>query len=197
MPHAGAHDGCATYLASMAARGARLGARARPIERPAGASPGHDRHRGCRRPALAGPRARARPRSLAARSRRSSSSSTLLVLAISGLRGGVGRRVADREPDPRRAPRRRPPRRRPRRRAPRSRGHADGGAVDAAPSPTPAKPTTVPTPTFRTYTVKSGDTLSGIAAKFDTTSRAIARPERDLGDDSIAPRRAGPEDPEP
>ena len=43
----------------------------------------------------------------------------------------------------------------------------------AAPSPTPAK-TAKPIATFRTYRVKSGDTLSGIASQFDTTSFAIA-----------------------
>ncbi|HET7181562.1 MAG TPA: LysM peptidoglycan-binding domain-containing protein [Candidatus Limnocylindrales bacterium] len=35
-------------------------------------------------------------------------------------------------------------------------------------------PTTGPTASFRLYTVKSGDTLSAIAATFGTTSRAIA-----------------------
>ena len=49
----------------------------------------------------------------------------------------------------------------------------------APPSPTVA-PTTAPTataaaaePTFRTYTVESGDTLSAIAARFETTVAAI------------------------
>lgn len=42
-----------------------------------------------------------------------------------------------------------------------------------APTPSPAA-TQAPTPTFRTYKVKSGDTLSAIAAQFGTTSRAIA-----------------------
>ena len=44
--------------------------------------------------------------------------------------------------------------------------------------PPTAAPTTGPSPTpaasFRLYTVKSGDTLSAIASKFGTTSRAIA-----------------------
>jgi LysM repeat protein len=50
-----------------------------------------------------------------------------------------------------------------------------------SPSPTP-RPTTSPTPTpsptssasgSKTYTVKSGDTLSGIASRFGTTSRIL------------------------
>jgi LysM repeat protein len=36
-------------------------------------------------------------------------------------------------------------------------------------------PTNTPKPTFRTYKVRSGDTLSGIAAKFHTTVSAISR----------------------
>ena len=43
----------------------------------------------------------------------------------------------------------------------------------AAPTSTPAA-TQVPTATFRTYKVKSGDTLSAIAADYGTTARAIA-----------------------
>lgn len=44
-----------------------------------------------------------------------------------------------------------------------------------APSPTPvASATHGPTATFRTYRVKSGDSLSAIAAQYGTTSRAIA-----------------------
>jgi LysM repeat protein len=42
-----------------------------------------------------------------------------------------------------------------------------------APSPTPG-PVATPKPTFRTYVVKSGDTLTGIAAKFHTSWQAIA-----------------------
>jgi len=51
------------------------------------------------------------------------------------------------------------------------------------PSPTPAltqpptgtpPPTARPKPTFRTYTVRSGDTLSGIASRYNTTVSAIA-----------------------
>lgn len=43
----------------------------------------------------------------------------------------------------------------------------------AKPTSTP-RATTRPPATFRTYKVNSGDTLSGIASKFGTTSRAIA-----------------------
>lgn len=46
-------------------------------------------------------------------------------------------------------------------------------APSTAPTATPAA-TRVPTATFRTYTVKSGDSLSAIAAEFGTTARAIA-----------------------
>jgi LysM repeat protein len=42
-----------------------------------------------------------------------------------------------------------------------------------APSPTPA-PVATPKPTFRTYVVKSGDTLSGIATRYHTTVSALA-----------------------
>ena len=42
-----------------------------------------------------------------------------------------------------------------------------------SPQPTPS-PTAAPSPTFRTYRVKSGDTLSAIASRFGTTVRAIA-----------------------
>jgi len=47
----------------------------------------------------------------------------------------------------------------------------------AEPTPAPTvEPTGTPAPaeSFRTYTVKSGDTLSAIASRFGTTSRAIA-----------------------
>jgi LysM repeat protein len=47
-------------------------------------------------------------------------------------------------------------------------------APSVAPSPTVAS-SAGPAASFRTYRVKSGDTLSVIAAQFDTTSRAIAQ----------------------
>jgi len=42
-----------------------------------------------------------------------------------------------------------------------------------APSPTP-NPTATPKPAFRTYVVKSGDTLSGIASRYHTTVSRLA-----------------------
>jgi len=47
-------------------------------------------------------------------------------------------------------------------------------APPTAPASSPA-PTKTPKPTFRTYTVKGGDTLSGIASKYHTTVSAISR----------------------
>jgi LysM repeat protein len=46
-------------------------------------------------------------------------------------------------------------------------------APTAAPTPT-ARPAPTPKPTFRTYVVQPGDTLSGIAARFHTSVTAIA-----------------------
>lgn len=50
--------------------------------------------------------------------------------------------------------------------------------LSAAPTPTPApaaSPTPVPSAALRTYKIKSGDTLSEVAARFGTTVRAIRR----------------------
>jgi hypothetical protein len=44
----------------------------------------------------------------------------------------------------------------------------------AAPIATFVRPTPSPPPTFTTYVVRSGDTLSSIAKKFQTTARSIA-----------------------
>ena len=49
---------------------------------------------------------------------------------------------------------------------------ATASTVDPSPSPTSsssASPSPTPSSTAKTYTVKSGDTLAGIAAKFSTT----------------------------
>jgi len=46
----------------------------------------------------------------------------------------------------------------------------------AGPTPTPSfvRPTPTPGPTFALYTVKTGDTLVGIAKRFKTDGRSIA-----------------------
>jgi len=50
-----------------------------------------------------------------------------------------------------------------------------GSAPPTQPPPASPEPTKGPKPTFRTYKVQSGDTLSAIAAKFHTTVSAIAQ----------------------
>jgi hypothetical protein len=48
----------------------------------------------------------------------------------------------------------------------------------STPAPTPSRtvaPTPKPTPAYRTYTIKYGDTLSGIAARYHTTVLALER----------------------
>lgn len=42
-----------------------------------------------------------------------------------------------------------------------------------SPSPTQTVPTPIPTPTVTTYTIEAGDTLYGIALRYDTTAEAI------------------------
>jgi len=49
----------------------------------------------------------------------------------------------------------------------------------APPTPTPV-PTPVPSPTFMLYTVVAGDSLVGLATRFNTTGRSIAYWSRDL-----------------
>ena len=53
--------------------------------------------------------------------------------------------------------------------------------IPAGPTPTPSfvRPTPTPLPTFLTYVVRSGDTLSSIARRFDTTVDSIAAWNRD------------------
>jgi LysM repeat protein len=56
-------------------------------------------------------------------------------------------------------------------------GTAEPTIAIASPSPAPtpaAAPTPTPKPTFRTYTVRPGDTLSGIASRFHTTVTRLA-----------------------
>jgi LysM domain len=47
------------------------------------------------------------------------------------------------------------------------------------PAPTPGPATPTPSPTFAVYTVKSGDNLTSIARRFNTTPRSIAYWNRD------------------
>lgn len=171
-----AHVDCATFLASQEARGTRIGtpaavrttrwglARTTTIIEDAGGLRARalglllDRRRWPAVPAVI-------------------LVTTLVVLAFSGLRGGGVTPVAtaspsralataapslatDGTPNVTAAP-----------------SSAPSQAPTTAPTPKPSKtptPTTGPTETFRTYRVQSGDTLSGIAGQYGTTSRAIA-----------------------
>jgi len=165
------HTACPTYLASLAARTARLGSTpgdratrwglARTttvIEDPGGVrawllGAALDRRRWPAIPAVL-------------------LVTALATLAVSGFGADVpSSSVATASP---RAPTPPPPTRAPATAAP-----ATVAPTAAPPSPTVA-PTAAPTPaltsvepTFRTYTVQSGDTLSAIAARFDTTVAAI------------------------
>ncbi len=47
------------------------------------------------------------------------------------------------------------------------------------PTPTPGPPTPTPAPTFAVYTVRRGDNLTSVAAKFHTSPRSIAYWNRD------------------
>src|SRR5438552_1534182 len=47
-------------------------------------------------------------------------------------------------------------------------------APTTAPPSLPPTPTATPRPTFRTYVVRSGDTLSGIASRYHTTVSTLA-----------------------
>lgn len=166
-----AHAGCATYLASMSARGDRIGsaptervtrwglARTTTVIEDSGGMRSRvvglvlDRGRWPAIPAVI----------LVV---------TLLVLAVSGLRGVGNVAVATASPThaataaatsaPTTLPTGTP-----------EPVATASPAPSIAPSPTPA-PTVKPKPTFRTYVVVSGDSLSAIAARFGTTSKAIA-----------------------
>ena len=168
------HVGCATYLASMDARGTRLGApvadratrwglaRTTTVIEDAGGLRSQvtsllsDRRRWPAIPAVL----------LVV---------TLIVLAVSGFRGG-GPATANATPTP--ALTSTPtttthPTTRPSAPAETAGPSATAPAPSARPSATPVA-STGPTETFRIYKVKSGDTLSLIASKYGTTSRAIA-----------------------
>lgn len=170
------YAGCATYLASLQARGTRVGtfstirstrwrlARTTTIIEDAG-----------------GMRARALGMLLERRRWPAIPAvilvTTLVVLALSGLRGGVVTPVATASPThalasaaPSVPAGTTPPT-----------SEAPSGSPSGVPTTGPTtrptatpKSTSGPTATFRTYKVKSGDTLSGIASQFGTTSRAIA-----------------------
>jgi LysM repeat protein len=169
-----AHASCATFLASVEARGSRLGA---PVA-------DHATRWGlARTTAVIEDTGGVRTRVVGVLTDRRRWPAVpavlllvgLLVLGLSGLRGAPASSAASPSPNlpsptasiaPSPAPETPAP-------------------TDAAPSPssTPepsAAPTATPAATpgpaesFRTYVVKSGDTLSGIAGKFGTTARAIA-----------------------
>ena len=172
------HTACATYLASArrANGAARLDA-GRPRDA-LGPRPDDHGHRGPgRRPGMAVGAALDRRRWPAIPA--VLLVTTLFTLALSGFRAGTSD-LAGRDRQPGRHDRARPD-------APA--GHpgagdavADALAVRAPPTGTPS-PTVAPTaapspaasaePTFRTYLVQSGDTLSAIAARFDTTVGAL------------------------
>ncbi len=175
------YSGCATYLASMAAREARLGAvpgdratrwglaRTTTVIEDAGGIRGRmtsallDRRRWPAIPAVL----------LVA---------TLFALALSGFRVDVPA-TASSSSSPDQTPAGTPSSTRgpaavatdpPVQTAPPSAGPTT--APTAAPTQTPMttpKPTKKPAPAFGTYTVQRGDTLSGIAGRFGTTTQAL------------------------
>lgn len=105
---------------------------------------------------------------------------TLFTLALSGIRGG-GSNPAAATASPTRTTVAQTAR--PSARPTDTPPPAASATAPASVAPTPAGTATPePAETFRTYTVKPGDTLSAIAAKFGTTSRAIA----DLNDVAVS-----------
>lgn len=168
-----AHASCATYLASTTARQARLGTTA---------SDRVTRWGLARTTTVIEDSGGLRARLLAAlldRRRWPAIPAVLLVttlftLALSGFRGGGSTPAAATASPARSAA------------APAETVRPSARPSDTpAPEPSstlppPASPSVAPTGTpapesFRTYRVKSGDTLSAIAAEFGTTSRAIAQ----------------------
>jgi LysM repeat protein len=175
------HAACATYIASIAAREARLGAA--PLDRATRwglartttviQDPGGIRIRFLgaildrrRWPAI--------PAALVV--------VALFVLAVTGLRGilpitGAGASpslpavaVASNPVEPTAAPSYAPVVTQP----PLTLPPTGSAPPSQAPATEPA-PAVTPKPTFRTYTVKPGDTLSGIAAHYHTTVSAISK----------------------
>jgi LysM repeat protein len=167
------HVTCATYLASLAAREARLGraptdratrwglARTTTvIEDPGGIRTrvlgvALDRRRWPAIPAIL----------LVV---------TLFTLAISGIRGVLpttGVAATPTAPGPTPLPTTAPP---PPTTLPTTFTLPPTGSPEPTLAPTSPPPTPKPKPTYRTYVVRAGDTLSGIASRFHTTVSAIA-----------------------
>ena len=167
------HVGCATYAASMAAREQRLGAA--PLDR--------STRWGLARTTTVIEDAgglRARVVSLVLDRRRWPAIPavalviTLFVLAVSGFRAGnpltAGASASPSAPAATRLVTPRPT-------APPAASLPPEATASTAPTAGPTKApvaSTGPSASFRTYKVKSGDTLSAIASTYGTTSRAIA-----------------------
>ena len=168
-----AYPSCATFLASMEARGTRLGT---PAE-------DHATRWGLARTTaviedVGGVRTRV-VGALTDRGRWPAVPAVLLltgliVLGLSGLRGTPAAAVASPSPaatvtataTPRATPKQT--------QAPATEAPSSASTLPPTAAPVTAAPPSGPVASFRTYTVKGGDTLSGIASKFGTTSRAIA-----------------------
>ena len=166
------HTSCATYTASVAARASRAGGAGEPVERVgrwgyARTAPLIEDTGGLRGTLITMIADRrtwpAIPAVLLV--------ATLLAVGISGIRG-EGQTAALASPTPAATP------------LPTVRPSLPpaSAAPSVAPSPSPSAPASpspsiapTPAPSFRTYTVQSGDTLSGIAAKFHTTVAAISK----------------------
>jgi LysM repeat protein len=98
----------------------------------------------------------------------------LIVLGLSGIRGAPASALGS--PSPSHSTAAASP-------APRTSAQPTDAPPTAAPTSAPTtvpttapttKPSIGPTASFRLYTIRNGDTLSAIAGKFGTTSRAIA-----------------------
>ena len=172
------HVTCATYLASVAAREARLGAP--PPERAT-------RWGLARTTTVVEDPGGVRSRLLTAlldRRRWPAIPALLLVvglfvLAVSGFRGLLPATGAVATPSPSPAPlvAANTPTPQPTPPPPTETPPPPTAALTQPPTGTPpptAAPTKAPKPTFRTYTVKPGDTLSAIAARYHTTVSAIS-----------------------
>jgi LysM repeat protein len=170
-----AYPSCATYLASIEARGARLGT---PVQAQA------TRWGLARTTAVIEDAGGVRSRVVGALTDRGRWPAVpavllltgLIVLGLSGLRGTPASAVAS--PSPSRPAVVASPTPRPTARPTEAPGSPEPSApATSAPTTAPSAAPTVtakPVSSFRTYTVRSGDTLSAIASRFGTTSRAIA-----------------------